>query len=79
MLLQENVRYKPLQAYTAPATGTNSVPSVCQAGRGGGVERGFEEGKNTGTKETMRGLKQVREEGPKDVRGGLKESADQTR
>lgn len=81
MLLQENVRYKPSQAYTVPATGTNSVPTVCQAGRGGGGGRGFEEGKQHGDKRVKQtsGLKQERKEGPRDTIGGLKESADQTR
>lgn len=34
--MSENVIYKPMQAYTTPATGTNNVPSVCQVERGGG-------------------------------------------
>lgn len=39
MLLQENVKYKPLQACATPAMGTNNVPTVCQVERGGGKKR----------------------------------------
>lgn len=76
----KNVRYKPLQAGTTPAMGTNNVPTVCQVeGGGGGRERwgegrgeGFEEKNNIRTKKQSQtdGRIEAREDGRTQRHGG---------